>query len=648
MAMQAYPTLFRPLRLGGLTLKNRILSAPTSLAELGPGEHYSDANLAYYRLKAAGGAALVTVGDVIVDLDTGRSHPQQMGINDPGALPGLVAMAEAIHAGGAAASIELDHGGALCAPEFLGGKNAIGPSGYVDAWGDTVEEMDEAQIHAVADAFARGAKTARDCGFDMVMIHAGHGWLIHQFLSPLTNRRADRWGGSLENRLRFLLLVVDAVRAAVGPGFPIDVRISGSERTGGGYGLETGIEIARALDGKVDLIHVSAGTQLDEYSAVLMHPGVFQKHGENAALAAEIKKHVKTPVCTVGAFSEPDKMEAFLAESGVDCVALGRALLADPFLPRKLLHGQPGAVTPCLRCGECQSGMMKNRVLHCAVNPVIGREREFFCPVPVRRRRRVLIAGGGPAGMQAALSAWERGHQVTLAERSGRLGGLDYADGADFKANLARYRDMQAAKVGALPIDIRLNQTVDRALVDDVRPDALIIAVGAEPWALPVPGADGPNVVFGAALRPGDPVGRQVVIIGGGLIGCEEAVRLAREGREVAVLELREALAPDCGRMHRINLLHQMDVLPNLTPAAGHRCLRISPEGVTAAAPDGREVFFPADTVVMCAGMRPRQSEVERLRALVPECYVVGDAQRARQVGQATRDAYDAVLTLGL
>ena len=163
-----------------------------------------------------------------------------------------------------------------------------------------------------------------------------------------------------------------------------------------------------------------------------------------------------------------------------------------------------------------------------------------------------------------------------------------------------------------------------------------------------MPGADGPNVVFGAALRPGDPVGRRVVIIGGGLIGCEEAVRLAQEGHEVAVLELQEALAPDCGRMHRINLLHQMDVLPNLTAAAGHRCLHIGPEGVTAAAPDGREVFFPADTVVMCAGMRPRHSEVERLRALVPECYVVGDAQRARQVGQATRDAYDAVLTLGL
>ena len=275
--MSNHPHLTAPITLAGLTLKNRMFSAPTSLAELGPDEHYSTANLEYYKLRAAGGCALVTVGDVIVDLDTGRSHPQQVGINDPSAAPYLVAMADAIHSGGAAASVEIDHGGALCAPEFIGGKNAIGPSGYVDEWGDTVEEMTEDQIYEIADKFADGAANARAYGFDMVMVHGGHGWLLHQFISPLTNHRTDKWGGSLENRMRFPLLVIEKIRARVGRSFPIEIRISGSERCEGGYGIEEGIEIAKMLDGKVDLIHVSAGTQLDEFSAVLMHPGAFQR-----------------------------------------------------------------------------------------------------------------------------------------------------------------------------------------------------------------------------------------------------------------------------------------------------------------------------------------------------------------------------------
>ena len=647
--MASYEKLLQPLQVAGLRLKNRMLSAPTSLAELGPGEHYSDDNINYYKLKAAGGVALVSVGDVIVDLSTGRSHPMQVGLDDPTAIPYLVKMADAIHSGGAAAEIEIDHGGALCDPVFIDGKNAIGPSGYVDAWGDEVLEMTEEQIYDIAEKFGEAAATAKACGFDMVMIHAGHGWLLHQFISPVTNHRTDQWGGSIENRMRFPLLVVEKVRAAVGKNFPIDIRISGSERMPGGYDISTGIEIAKALDGKVDLIHVSAGSQQDEYSAVLMHPGAFQKHGENAGLAAEIKKHVKTPVVTVGAFSEPDKMEAFLEESGVDCIAMGRALIADPFLPRKIMRGKVEDITPCLRCGECQSGMMKNKTMRCAVNPYIGREMEYFHPIPTRETKKLLIVGGGPAGMQAAITACERGHKVTLVEKSDRLGGLKYADNADFKYNIRRYRDMTAAKVMALPIDLRLNTVVTDELVAEVQPDAILACVGADPWALPVPGADGQNVVFGAELQKDDPrVGQRVVVIGGGLIGCEEGIALAREGHEVTILEMQEELCPDCGRMHRLNVLHQIEVADTLTTATGLRCTGIDAQGVTAVDGEGRETKFPADTVVMCAGMRPRSAEVERLSKYCAEFYVCGDASRARQIGQATRDGYDAVVNMGL
>ena len=282
-----YPHLLTPITIGNLTLKNRIFSAPTSLAELGAGEKFTRENIEYYKLRAAGGAAVVCVGEVIVDLANGRSHPQQIGIDLPQNATVFCQLTDAIHSHGAAASAELDHGGALCAPEFLG-KTPAGPSGYVDDWGNEIRAMTEEEILHAAECFgiaAGNAKAnAKKYGFDMVMLHGGHGWLIHQFISDITNHRTDKWGGSLENRLRFPLLVIEEVRKAVGPKFPIDIRISGSERCPGGYGIETGVEIAKAIDGKVDMIHVSAGTMMDVYSAVLMHPGIFQKPGVTVKL----------------------------------------------------------------------------------------------------------------------------------------------------------------------------------------------------------------------------------------------------------------------------------------------------------------------------------------------------------------------------
>ena len=646
MFQPRYPHLCSPLKVGPLTLRNRMASAPTSLATLGPGGHPSLENIAYYELRAKGGACIVTMGDVIVH-GTGLAHPEAVLLTDPDVLPALMPLAEAIRRHGAVASIEIDHGGGKANPMFTSDHVSHGPSAIRAAGGYDVEPMSVDFLHEIADAYGKGAAVAKLAGFQMVTLHAGHGWLIHQFLSPLTNHREDEYGGSFENRCRFMLEVIGRIRAHCGPDFPIEVRMSGTELADeqGGYTLADGVEIAKVLDGKVDLIHVSTGGGHPSGGTV-MHPSMFLPHGCNVYLAAEIKKHVSTPVATVGSLSEPDKMEQIIASGQADLVCMARALIADPYLPQKVMEGRPEDIRHCQRCYNCQGGMFVTRNMRCAVDPVIGNELRGQIPVPLTRPRKVLIAGGGPAGMVAAVTAAKRGHDVTLCEASDSLGGaIRYAKHVPFKKYLDDYLHYLIRQVGRAGVQVRLGARVTPDLAEALAPDVLIAAVGARPIVPKLPGMDLPHVVMGGkAHEVIGTLGQRVAIIGGGLVGTELAIHLADLGKRPVVLEMRSDYAVDSNPQHKNAIHWQKEHLIDFR--LNTRVTAVTPEGLEAVDQAGQPVFVPADSVVVAVGYRADETQVEALRFTAPEFHWIGDCYRPGKVGDAVRMGYYTALDL--
>ena len=424
-----YPHLFSPIKVGPLTLKNRIEAAPVNISNLPMSGYPTAENIAIFEGKAKGGAAIVHMGECRIDLKTGISHKLCIALDDPEVLPYLHAATDAIKKHNAFAAVELIHPGTRANPEYYDGP-IWGPSAGPGHLGKDYSELDQATIDYIVERFGDAAEMAKLGGVDLVMIHAGHGWLLHQFLSPLNNRRTDKYGGSLENRARITMEVIANIRKKCGKDFPIEVRMSGTEIVEGGLTLQDQIEFAKLLDGKVDLIHVTSGTFHVPSTNQHMIPNGFLPQGCNVYLAEAIKKEMKhTPVVTVGALGDPELMESIIAEGRADIVALARPLLADPELPNKLKAGQADQVSPCLRCMACISESFVpyvrycSRIRRCPSNPTAYKEIPASQVKKAEQPKKVLVIGGGPSGMEAAAELAERGHRVILCERENELGG---------------------------------------------------------------------------------------------------------------------------------------------------------------------------------------------------------------------------------
>ena len=644
-----YPNLCKPIQIGRATFRNRMCSAPLGATDILADGTPGPRTLGFYEARAKGGAAAVTVSELVVHPDTDGSQMLKLSLATPGQLGAFAYVADAIKRHGAIASIELSHSGQYAGTYMVDKKKKgalcqYGPSDGVRPDGLPVKALEKEQIADIVAAYANAAALAKRAGFEMVMVHAGHGWLINQFLSPYFNKREDEYGGPLENRVRFAREVLAAVRAEVGPGFPIELRMSGSELFDGGYDLDEGCRIAEALEDLVDIIHVSAGSY--QFGFSITHPSMFRDHGCNVYLAAEIKKHVNVPVATVGGLSDPDQMEEIIASGQADIVVMGRALLADPEIPNKVMANRGDEVVKCLRCFVCMAERPVTQTRRCAVNPRIGREFEGLEIAPAGTCKRVLVVGGGIAGMVGAYVAARRGHDVTLCEAGSELGGILRTERAlPFKQDMYNLGQTYALLCERAGVDIRTNTPVDAAFAEEFGADAVIVAVGSEPMQLPIPVEDGAKVLSIDDLYLDDaPVGDEAVIVGGGLTGCECALLLAGKGKTVHLAEMRDGLAIDANIRHRPILLAEIEAA-GVDVALNARALSVSATGVEVETPEGTRTL-PGETVICAIGQRSRRAAADALLDAAPFVRVVGDARRPANITTAVYEAWHAAFDI--
>lgn len=644
-----YPHLCAPLTLGNVTFRNRMFSAPMGGTDITNDGCIGPKSTAFYELRAKGGAGAVTVSECMAHPETDGSHAYHLDERVLNSLACAAYTADAIRRHGAIPSLELSHSGMFAGTYMTDEKrkhsmNQWGPSAGVRPDGVQIQELSTAQIAEIAAAYGHVAELAKRAGFEMLMIHGGHGWLINQFLSPMFNHRQDAYGGSLENRCRFAIEVLQAVRKAVGPKFPIEFRMSGAEFVKEGYDLAEGVRIAQQLEPYVDMLHVSAGTYQKTFGVT--HPSMFTEHGCNVHLAAEIKKHVKVPVATIGALNAPQQMEEILANGQADVIYMARALLADPDLPNKVVANRAEDIVHCLRCFTCMAERAATSTRRCTVNPLIGREMEGSEIQPAPVRKKVLVVGGGPGGLYAAYTAARRGHTVTLCEKESELGGVLKSEQAiPFKQEMYQLAGTYAKFCRDAGVNICLNTTVTRSYVDAMAPDAVIVAVGARPIKPPIPGLDSENVVIvNDYYKEKDEIGDEVVVLGGGLAGCECAICLGMQGKRVHLVEMQENLAPDANVRHRPLLLQQIDRYVDVH--AGCRVVRVDRTGAFCADSAGNEIFVPGKSIIAALGQRSCTDTVVELQNCAPFVRVIGDAAKVSTVTNAVYWGYHAALDI--
>lgn len=645
-----YKYVFTPIKIGNMEVKNRIQFSPMVSSLSTPSGGVSAELLGYVKNQARTGVGVITIGSTPIDHINGVDFFGALDVTSDDNMTDLRRLSEAAHRYGAKLSVELVHAGRSAPKQFRPGEDAIAPTPIPVEGGDNhIREMTVEDMETVKREYCDVTERVMKSGFDMVMIHAAHGNLLAQFLSPRFNHRTDNYGGSFENRVRYPLEVLAAIRERVGRGICIDMRISGDELIPGGMQIDETIAFIKLAQQYIDTVHVSQGLIVEPRYMPYTMPAFYLPHCHNTKWSEAVKKDpgVHIPVTVVGSITTIDEAEEIIASGKADMVAMARQLMCDPKTLYNAYRGQEDKTRPCLRCHECAPADIVH--LRCATNPMLGREAELGEIQPSRHPQKVIVIGGGVAGCMAAKTLVDRGHDVTLIEKGDKLGGrLHEISCLSFKFDMRRHLDWLMRSTMECGAKIMLNTEATAESILAMNPDAVFVATGSERLMLPIPGLDRPNVHHVLDVDTGrENVGERIVVCGGGLSGMESALELAMEGKSVTVVDMLpvEQFARDHSPAPRGMLLELLEK-NGVKLIGSSRVCAVTDEGVEIEDHNWKHTVLPCDDVVAAFGMRKNDALLRELRNLMPDVFAIGDCEMVKNIKHANHSAFNMALEL--
>ena len=640
-----FPTMFSPVQIGTVTVPNRFVVPPMGNNLANTDGTLSDRSLSYYQARAKGGFGLITIESTVVYREA-KGGPRKPCLFSDDTVESFRRVADACHAYGAKVSIQLQHAGPEGNSALTGYPLKAASAMPASAGREIPEAVSNEEVYRIIECYGDAARRAQQAGIDMVEVHCAHGYLVSTFISQRTNNRTDEFGGCFENRMRLPRLIIENIRRKTGGNLPILCRINACDEVEGGQSVQDAAAVAAYLEQEcgVDALHVTRAVHLhDEF---MWAPGVTHG-GFNADLVTEIKRAVSVPVIAVGRFTEPQYAELLVKQGRADLIAFGRQSIADPELPAKARNGQLETLSPCIGCLlGCVPNMFAGKPITCAVNPCVGRECELS---PAPEKKRVTVVGGGPGGLYAAWACAVRGHQVTLVEKSNELGGnfriAAYPTG---KGQLTEAIRSMIVKCQLAGVDLRCGVEADEMLLRSLAPDAIILATGSTPLILPIPGLSDCGYVTAQDMLDGKAqMGKRILVVGGGMVGCEAAEYLAERGHQVAVIEMKDVIAADVtpeNRRYMFENFEENHVL--LRPGA--KVTQFYTVGVDYALADGTAGSLRGyDNLVLAMGSRSNTALKETAEKVAGQVLVIGEAAKAPgNAVLATGDALEAALKI--